>query len=70
MSNGSTVYTIGTEKYYNNGRMKKSDGTMVNYYCDTNNKIVVGNKPTGGKSTSQKTYSKPKTTSKASDYLD
>lgn len=70
MSNGSTVYTIGTEKYYNNGRMKKSDGTMVNYYCDTNNKIVVGNKPTGGKSTSQKTYSKPKVTSKAADYLD
>jgi hypothetical protein len=27
-------------------------------------------KPTGGKSTSQKTYSKPKVTSKAADYLD
>jgi len=45
---------------------------MVNYYCDTNNKIVVGNKPTGGKSTSQQIYSKPKpkVTSKAADYLD
>lgn len=49
MSNGSTVFVIGKEVFYNNGRMKKEDNTMTDYYCDANNKIVrYKRKPTGG----------------------
>ena len=33
MSNGSTVFVIGQEVFYNNGRKKKADGTMTNYSC-------------------------------------
>jgi uncharacterized protein YegL len=33
MSNGSTVFIIGQEVFYNNGRKKKADGTMANYVC-------------------------------------
>lgn len=33
MSNGSTVFIIGQEVFYNNGRKKKADGTMGNYVC-------------------------------------
>lgn len=49
MSNGSTVFVIGREVFYNNGRMKKEDNTMTDYHCDANNKIVrYKRKPTGG----------------------
>jgi len=49
MSNGSTVFVIGKEVFYNNGRMKKEDGTMTDYHCDVNNKIVrYKRKTTGG----------------------
>lgn len=49
MSNGSTVFVIGKEVFYNNGRMKKEDNTMSDFYCDADNKIVrYKRKPTGG----------------------
>lgn len=48
MSNGSTVFVIGSEVFYNNGRMKKADGTMSDFHCDANNKIVRYKKKTTG----------------------
>jgi hypothetical protein len=48
MSNGSTVFVIGKEVFYNNGRMKKADGTMSDFHCDANNKIVRYKKKTTG----------------------
>ena len=35
MPDGSTAYIIGGEVFYNNGRKKKADGTMVSYNCST-----------------------------------
>jgi hypothetical protein len=52
MSNGSTVFTIGQEVFYNNGRKKKADGTMVNYVCPSS----------GGGNVAPKTTTPAKTT--------
>ncbi len=52
MSNGSTVFTIGQEVFYNNGRKKKADGTMVNYVCPSS----------GGGNVAPKTTTSAKTT--------
>jgi hypothetical protein len=34
LSDGTTVYVIGDEMYFNNGRKRTADGRMVNYSCD------------------------------------
>jgi len=63
MSNGSTVFVIGREVFYNNGRMKKEDNTMTDFYCDANNKIVrYKRKPTGGGGGTPTPKPKPVTT--------
>lgn len=45
MSNGSTVFKIGGDVFYNNGRVKLADNKMTNYYCEGNT-IKKGSKQT------------------------
>lgn len=43
LSNGTFAFKIGDDYYYNNGRKKMADGTMVNYSC--NDEIFQKPKP-------------------------
>jgi hypothetical protein len=61
-SSGSIIYLINNEYYYNNGRKKLSDGTMLNYTCNDEifkpqtKKENGGNGLTGGNGTTSKYY--------------